>query len=68
MSSTCLALEFLDGRLLKISTDFEGVGVAWLTDTGYYDDVTILSFSHDGKHCFDNVHVGEEVDLKDLVD
>jgi hypothetical protein len=29
--------------------------------------VTILSFSYDGKHRFDDVHVGEEVDLKDLI-
>jgi hypothetical protein len=68
MSSTCLALEFLDGRLLRISMASAGFGMGWLTDTGNHDDVTILSFSHDGKHGFDDVHVGEKVDLEDLVD
>jgi hypothetical protein len=42
--------------------------VAWLTDTGDHDYMTILSFPHDGKYGFDDVHIGEEVDLEDFVD
>ena len=39
-----------------------------LTDTGYHNYVTVLSFPHNGKYSFDDVHVGEEVDLEDFVD
>ena len=37
------------------------------TDAGDDDDMTVLSCSHVGKYGFDDVHVGEEVDLEDLI-
>lgn len=38
-----------------------------LTYSCDYNDMAILPFSHHGKYSFDNVHIGEEVDLKNLV-
>ena len=38
-----------------------------LTDTCNNDEMAVLSFSHNGKYGFDDIHVGEEVDFKDLI-
>jgi hypothetical protein len=39
----------------------------WLTYASDHNDMAVLSFSHYGQNCFDYVHIGEEVDLEDLI-
>jgi hypothetical protein len=41
--------------------------VVRLTDSCDYDDVAVFTFSHDRQDGFDNVDIGEEVNLKDLI-
>ena len=36
-------------------------------DSSYDNDMSILPFAHDWKHGFHDVHVGEEVDLENLI-
>jgi hypothetical protein len=41
--------------------------VVRLTDSRDHDDVAVLTFSHDRQDGFDDVDIGEEVYLKDLI-
>lgn len=41
--------------------------VGKLTDSGDYDDMSLLPLPHNGEYSFDDIHVGKEVDLEDLI-
>lgn len=65
MSNTCLDLECRDVQLYMVSKAWDGERLP--TDTCYDDHVSVLPFSHDGQNGLHNVHVGEEIDLEDLI-